>query len=204
MEVRGFEPLASSMRPKRSSQLSYTPGGGGHPTEGGRGKLAEFWLKDRRESAEAPVMPSFRSAGSRRPVSRLLGPLLLAAALLIAACTPEQQQLMDLVNQSRAEAGVPALTMHLSAMDKAQAWADHMASEGRISHSNLRDGITGEWRQLGENVAMAPSIEAAHQALMDSPGHRANILNPEFNFGGTGHAIGDDGLVYVVQVFARY
>jgi hypothetical protein len=27
VEVRGFEPLASSMRPKRSSQLSYTPAG---------------------------------------------------------------------------------------------------------------------------------------------------------------------------------
>ena len=57
---------------------------------------------------------------------------------------------------------------------------------------------------LGENVGHGPSVAAIEQAFMNSPGHRANILNPEFNWAGTGVSVAADGTVYLVQVFARY
>jgi uncharacterized protein YkwD len=38
----------------------------------------------------------------------------------------------------------------------------------------------------GENLAYAPNVEVAHQGLMNSPGHRANILRPEFGRVGIG------------------
>jgi cysteine-rich secretory family protein len=41
---------------------------------------------------------------------------------------------------------------------------------------------------MGENVAQADSAEAAHQGLMESPGHRANMLNPKFTHVGIGVA----------------
>jgi uncharacterized protein YkwD len=57
---------------------------------------------------------------------------------------------------------------------------------------------------LGENVGSGPSVEAIQAAFMNSPGHRANILNPEFNWAGAGVAVAGNGTVYVVQVFGKY
>ena len=42
------------------------------------------------------------------------------------------------------------------------------------------------YRYAGENIAGAPTVERAHNALMQSPGHRANILNPNYNYIGIG------------------
>jgi len=42
------------------------------------------------------------------------------------------------------------------------------------------------YRTAGENLAGAPSVETAHRNLMNSPGHRANILNPNFTHVGVG------------------
>ncbi len=38
----------------------------------------------------------------------------------------------------------------------------------------------------GENIALAPTLDIAHSGLMHSPGHRANILRPEFGRLGSG------------------
>ncbi len=38
----------------------------------------------------------------------------------------------------------------------------------------------------GENLALAPTLSVAHEGLMDSPGHRANILEPSFGRAGIG------------------
>jgi uncharacterized protein YkwD len=42
------------------------------------------------------------------------------------------------------------------------------------------------YTRAGENLAYAQSVAVAHRALMDSPGHRANILRPEFTRIGIG------------------
>ncbi len=139
-----------------------------------------------------------------RPRLLVLPLITLLAAFTLTACTPEQQATIDLINQSRVDNGLPELQIHLSLLDKAQAWAELLASEGGLRHSNLPDGVTGNWTRLGENVGRGPSIEAVHEAYMASTGHRANILDPNFNFVGSGHAIGADGAVYTVHVFARY
>jgi hypothetical protein len=52
----------------------------------------------------------------------------------------------------------------------------------------------------GENVACAGDVEQMHQALMNSPGHRANILNARWNALGTGTF--DGALLWGTQVFA--
>ncbi len=44
----------------------------------------------------------------------------------------------------------------------------------------------------GENLALAPTLTVAHNGLMNSPGHRANILRPQF--GRVGIGIMDGGL----------
>jgi uncharacterized protein YkwD len=130
--------------------------------------------------------------------------VLLAAALVFvvvaAACSPEEETSFKAVNTLRAAHHLRWLDWNDGAYDKAVAWSNHMADEGQLSHSTLRDGVPAGWHSLGENVAYAGTIEAAMAALEASPPHLANILNPAF----TSVAIGvveRDGRVWVTEVF---
>jgi uncharacterized protein YkwD len=134
---------------------------------------------------------------SRRVVAVVVGLVLLLAS---SACTPEEKASFTAVNTLRETHGLRWLDWNEAAYDKAVAWSNHMADEGRLSHSTLSDGVPAGWRILGENVAYAGSVAAAMQALEHSPPHLANILNPKF----TSVAIGvvhRDGRFWVTEVF---
>jgi uncharacterized protein YkwD len=113
--------------------------------------------------------------------------------------TAEQRRIADLVNQSRRSAGRGTLALQRQLTDKAQRWAEHLARQGSLSHSDLTAGAPSGWRALAENVGMGSSIAGIHNAFMASGGHRANILG-NFNHIGTGYAIGH-GRLWVVQEF---
>ena len=130
--------------------------------------------------------------------------LLIVAALAIVlaagACSPLEEAAFKDVNALREAHGLRWFDWNEDAYAKAVAWSEHMADEGRLSHSELSDGVPGGWRRLGENVAYAGSVEQAMAALTASPGHLANMVNPAF----TSVAIGvveRDGRVWVTQVF---
>lgn len=88
------------------------------------------------------------------------------------------------------------------AQAKAQAWADRLASEGRLYHSTIPQGIGVRWCHLAENVGSGASIESVQRAYMNSSVHRTNIVSPLPNGVGVGVAEGG-GRVYVVQVFIQ-
>jgi uncharacterized protein YkwD len=121
-------------------------------------------------------------------------------ALLCSACTPQEAEAFGSVNALREANGLPALGWNEDAYAKAVAWSNHMADEGRLSHSVLRDGIPAGWRALGENVAYAGSVAQAMAALEASPPHRANLLNPAFSSIAIG-VVERDGRVWVTEVF---
>ena len=83
---------------------------------------------------------------------------------------------------------------------KAEGWAEHLAREGRLSHGTLASGVRYRFQLLGEKVGFGGTLEQVHQAFLDSPGHRRNVLDPQFEHIGTGVAYGRDR-VWVVQVF---
>lgn len=132
----------------------------------------------------------------------LLGTLVLALAL--AACTPEQSATYDRVNTIRAEHGVRTLLPSPAAMTKAQAWAEHLAAAGKLEHSDLWADMPDGGHAVGENVGTGPTLAAIDDAFMASPEHRANLLDPQWNWVGTGVAHDTRGTLYVVQVFANY
>ncbi|MBS0538952.1 MAG: CAP domain-containing protein [Proteobacteria bacterium] len=98
--------------------------------------------------------------------------------------------LLMLMNASRAEvqagplAGDPALTA------RAQARAERMCATGRLSHDGWEQAFAGlRYQSSGENLAMGyQDPRQVHTQLMNSPGHRANILKREFRAAGIGHA----------------
>jgi uncharacterized protein YkwD len=130
----------------------------------------------------------------------------LVALSFLAGCTPANQSL-DLVTISRWQNGLAPLTPHDMLMAKAQGWADHMASQCNISHSNLREGLPPGWRSAGENVGMAADIGEAHRDWMKSTkGHREAILSRTYTHIGAGVAFRNCGGIdraFVVLVFVQ-
>ncbi len=142
------------------------------------------------------------SALTRR--SRSLGVLavIMSGTLLLTACNPQlEDRDAALVNALRKRVAVPALVRSAELNNKARAQADRMANAGRIFHStNLASGVSPGWTLIGENVAVAGSLESAQAALEKSPGHYANMTNRKFKQIGIGVTV-KNGKVYVVQVF---
>jgi uncharacterized protein YkwD len=137
-----------------------------------------------------------------RRAARLAVPT-LALTLLFAACTPEINRSQELVNQTRRANGRAELAINLELFFKAQGWADVLAREQRLRHSNLSDGITQRWRKLGENVGVGGNIDSVHSAFMNSAGHRANILDPAFNQLGVGVTRDGGGRYWIAQVYMQ-
>lgn len=152
------------------------------------------------------------SPAGRRPAARKAFSLILAVgvlATLTTACesTPEERNLViDLVNQSRAANGHGPVRMNEKLNEKADRWAGKLRDSCSLSHSRLSDGAPDEWLKLGENVGYGGAIEQVHEAYLNSPGHKANIMDPAFNSVGAAAVWGDcDGQhrVFTVQVFMK-
>ncbi len=113
--------------------------------------------------------------------------------------------LLALVNDERASRGLRPLAGRGDVDDIARPHTKAMASKRNIWHNDsyftaaTRSSLAA--KALGENVAMAATVEVAHRALMDSPGHRANILNGSFDTVGVSVVHDERGYVYVTQNF---
>jgi uncharacterized protein YkwD len=105
-----------------------------------------------------------------------------------------EAQMLELVNRERVSVGLrplapdPELTevaRRHSADMFARGYFAHQTPEGRDPFDRIRDaGVV--FRIAGENLALAPTLSIAHTGLMNSPGHRANILRTEFGRVGIG------------------
>ncbi|MCA1642620.1 MAG: CvpA family protein [Acidobacteria bacterium] len=110
-----------------------------------------------------------------------------------------EAQMLELVNQERAQAGLqpvaadPELTVVARAHSAdmfARGYFAHVSPEGLSPFDRMtRAGV--KYRTAGENLALAPTLRIAHAGLMNSPGHRANIL--QHAFGRLGVGITDGG-----------
>lgn len=111
-----------------------------------------------------------------------------------------EKRMLDLVNQERAAAGLrpvvadPELTevaRRHSADMFARGYFAHDTPEGRTPFDRMRQANVS-FLTAGENLALAPTLQVAHTGLMNSPGHRANILRAQF--GRVGIGIMDGGM----------
>ena len=141
----------------------------------------------------------------------VLGILAATAVMsgLMTSCettAADRTEVIDRINISRGQSGLPALSENTSLDLKADAWAARLRDECNLYHSNLADGAPEEWRKLGENVGRGGSFDQIHTAYLNSPGHRANILDRSYNYVGAGAVWGECNgyrTLFTVQVFMR-
>ena len=125
-----------------------------------------------------------------------------------AAASPAEKQIFDQLNQERQKAGLPAFDWNELVADAARRHAAMLAEHAELSHQYPgepslpeRIGATGvRFTHAAENVARTEHLEDVHLALMNSPGHRANMLSPKYNATGIG-VVERGGKIYVAQDF---
>ena len=124
-----------------------------------------------------------------------------------------EADLFTLTNQARLDNGVGPLERDEGLAQAARHHAEEMARLGYFSHTSpVGENATVSQRvarsgsfigTLGENLALVGEANTAQTTTtgwLESPGHRANLLNPTFTHVGFGTARYPDGRVAVAQV----
>lgn len=120
-----------------------------------------------------------------------------------------EAQMLELLNEERIENGLQPLEADTALREVARQHSSDMFSRGYFSHlspegDNPFDRIKEanvSFLAAGENLALAPTLTIAHQGLMNSPGHRANILQKRFGRVGIGVLQGGPGKLMITQNF---
>ncbi|NME97019.1 CAP domain-containing protein [Aneurinibacillus aneurinilyticus] len=123
--------------------------------------------------------------------------------------TADEKQMFDLVNQERAKQGLAPLKVNMELQKLARLKAKDMIDKNYFSHQSptygspfdmmKRYGV--QYRTAGENIAGNSSVQGAHTSLMNSDGHRRNILNSAFTEVGIGIVDGGPYGKMFVQMF---
>ncbi|MBW3561725.1 MAG: CAP domain-containing protein [Actinobacteria bacterium] len=140
----------------------------------------------------------------RATIALLLVALLIPLAARPADATVDsgaESRFVQLVNQARARAGLPALSVASDLVSVARRHSVRMADSGDLYHNpNVASEVSG-WQKLGENVGRGPTVDSIHEAFLNSPGHRANVLSRDFTQVGVGVEVREGGRIWVTQVF---
>ncbi|MFE9019334.1 CAP domain-containing protein [Streptomyces sp. NPDC007808] len=123
------------------------------------------------------------------------------APVTVSAEAAAAAEVLRLVNEERAQVGCSAVAANSSLADLAQEFSEDMAERGFFDHTDP-DGAS-PWDRAakagvtdlgGENIARGQADAAAvMEAWMNSPGHKANILNCDFKTLGVGVHFGAGG-----------
>ncbi|MDB5178687.1 MAG: hypothetical protein JWN01_630 [Patescibacteria group bacterium] len=127
----------------------------------------------------------------------------------VTADPHDEAAMLVLVNQERTSRNLLPLSLNTKARAVARAYSrdmfargyfSHISPEGKSPFDRMKAGDVS-YETAGENLALAPTLDLAHQGLMNSPGHRANILNPSYRTVGIGIIDGGPYGLMVTQDF---
>ena len=105
-----------------------------------------------------------------------------------------ETEMLAMVNKERTSRGLKPLKPDPELTAVARAHSKDMFARGYFAHVNLQGQDPFQrmkqahvsFKSAGENLALAKTVEMAHTNLMNSPGHRANILQPAYGRLGIG------------------
>ena len=133
------------------------------------------------------------------------------SSLNLSVDESSETQMFNSVNNERVSRGIGKLTWDTKLVNVARnygklMWQDHYFGHYDPDGHDVGDRLTAAgipYTLAGENLALAPTVEIAHTGLMNSPGHRANILDSGFHRVGIG--VIDNGYYgkIFVQVFTN-
>lgn len=151
--------------------------------------------------------------GAEPPSSVTVEPMLASED---ATTAPEiEKQLFALINRDRRAAGLPALAWDDRVAAVSRTYSDEMRKTKVVAHVSPTSGAAADRVRAGgiktavvlENIARAYGAGEAHAGLMNSPGHRMNILSTAATHVGIGVVLASDGTdrptLYVTEVFIR-
>lgn len=134
--------------------------------------------------------------------------LLLSAVPGVPADAADEVRLLEMVNIDRIRRALDPLEAEPEASEVARRHSTEMLGASRIYHDSPVNGTVEKrlagvsffFSKVGENVAEGFDLHLIHSALMDSPNHRRNILDPDYTHAGIGIAeLG--GTIFVTEVF---
>lgn len=134
-----------------------------------------------------------------------------------------ESAMLEMINAERAKAGLNALAWDDNLANVARAHAAEMRDKNYFSHDSPTPGLATHLdryraagfsspRVIAENIFRSwgtphqvnlTDIQGGHEALMKSPGHRANILYRDVTRAGIGIAVNSRGDIWITQMFMR-
>ncbi len=150
----------------------------------------------------APIVTTSSETGTIELPFRVTGGL--------TADPAAEAEMLRLVNQEREQVGLAPLQVDPALTEAARAHSEEMFRLGYFSHESPNAGSPADrltaahvpFVLMGENIAWAPTVAIAHEGLMNSPGHRANILNAAYSRVGIGIIDSPDRGLMISQEFA--
>lgn len=141
----------------------------------------------------------------------------LSNAAKVVAMSEDERAALELLNEDRHKAGLTALLPDEKLADLARSHAidmlendyfSHIDRKGKNPFERMRQGGIA-YSAAGENLyksfddPVGEDLIIAERFLMQSPGHRKNILDTDFSRAGIGLIRSQDGWLYLVQCFIR-
>jgi uncharacterized protein YkwD len=126
-----------------------------------------------------------------------------------------EEQCLGEVNRVRKAHHLAPLEFSGELLDVARDYSRRMAEEGFFAHNDpdgrtLRERVARaniRWHVIGENLAYSNGyinpVAASMSGWMDSPGHRRNILDPEWRQTAIGAWISANGTVFFTEIFLK-
>lgn len=151
--------------------------------------------------------------GAEPPVSLTVAPSVDDAP--VATTSDAEQRLLALVNRDRRAAGLPSLQWDERVAGVSRAHSEEMRQTKNVAHISPTTGSAADRVRAAkiktavvlENVARAYGLGEAHQGLMNSPGHRANMMSHAATHVGIGAVFGAEVSgrreIFITQVFTR-
>lgn len=154
---------------------------------------------------EPQPTPQSKTQPKPKPAPKLVSSIQVKSV----APTDEELVMIDLVNQERIKAGLKPLALDNRLVYLARLKSRDMIDYDYFDHTSPTYGAPSRmisiagipYRCAGENLAGAYATAIAHHSLINSPGHRANMLHPHYTHIGIGAVHGGPYKIMFTQIF---
>jgi len=157
----------------------------------------------------APTRPAGNSPVAREPGGTTAGGNTPASPTGSGTLTAQGSRILQLANAERAKVGAPPLKSNAELNKLATMKSQDMVENNYFSHQSPTYGSPFDmmktygvsYMYAGENLAINSDADKAHNAWMNSEGHRKNLLNPDFTEIGIGLYPKGNGSYAYTQMF---